>query len=381
MKRLISVLFGAAFLAAPSIGKAASITPDTFSATIDVGETVTVDKIIELDPTPVSKVDVFFLADNTASMGGIIGTVMSNASAILGAIAGGDPRFTGVDVAFGVGRYYGDPSEPGVSPGPPASPPSIAYQLQQAITTSQAATQAAINSWSASGGDDFPEANFFALHQVATEGGSTDGVGSTDPGIATGQVTDWRDGAGRVIVWFGDAPSHTTTVDQAEAIAALTGASVTVAAINTESSGLGIDFFGQASAIVGATGGTLTNDVSGTTATIDAILAAVSSAISTIDLTFAAIGDTSGLNVSYTCTDALGCTGVPGGESRDFKMTVTGVSPGTYVYDTIAVGVAGASETDTITVRGTPVPEPGTLLLFATGLIGLGLIRRRSRRA
>jgi hypothetical protein len=85
------------------------------------------------------------------------------------------------------------------------------------ISKDKAATQAAINNWIASGGGDFPEANTFALHQVATSGGATDGIGSSDEGIGTGQNTGWRDNAGRIIVWFGDARSHTETVDLDEA--------------------------------------------------------------------------------------------------------------------------------------------------------------------
>jgi hypothetical protein len=374
MKRIIGLVVIAAF-ALPLGAQAASITPESFSATIGVGESVSVNKTITLDAEgpAANKVDVFFLADNTGSMGGIINAVKSGASTILSAIAGGDPDFAGIDVNFGVGRYFGDPRE-GVAP-------TTAYQLQSAITNSAAATQTAINGWIASGGGDTPEANFFALHQVATQGGSTDGVGSTDPGIATGQVTGWRAGAARVIVWFGDAVSHTTTVDQAEAIAALTGNDVIVAAINTQSAGFGIDQGGQASAVASATGGSLTNGVTGSNlaATIDAILDAVSGAIGTIDLTFQAVGDTSGLTVAYTCTDALGCDDVAPGESRTFRMDVTGVSPGVFNYDTIAVGIAGAVEKDSITVRGdgVSVPEPATLLLFGVGLLGLGVARRR----
>ncbi len=388
---------GAVLVAAaltPLASHAASITPDRFAATIDVGETVTIDKTVALDSAgpAVSKLDVFFLVDNTGSMGSVINSVRSNASTILSAMTGADPRFTGADVAFGVGRYFGDPGEfAPVDPG-------AAYDLLQPITTNQADIETAINAWVATGGGDRPEGNFFALHQVATEGGPTDGIGSTDTGAGTGEVTGWRDGAARVVVWFGDAPSHPfgsgdaeNTVDLDEAIAALNAENVTVAAINRFGAGAGIDDNGQASDIAAATGGTLTNGISGASSatTIDAILNAVGDATSNIDLSFSAIGDTSGVDVAFACTDPLGCDSVGSGESRSFKVDITGLTPGLFEFEVVADGIAGAVEFDSITVadgsggqssRATNVSEPGTLALMAFGLIGLaGAIRRRSR--
>ena len=119
------------------------------------------------------KVDVYFLADNTGSMGPAIASVKAGANAILGTLQG-----MGLDIQFGVGNYRDF-----------TDAPIPAFQNQQAITPNSAAVIAAINGWSASGGDDLPEAALFALHQVKN-------------------VAGWRPGSAKFIVWFGDAPSH-----------------------------------------------------------------------------------------------------------------------------------------------------------------------------
>ena len=80
------------------------------------------------------------------------------------------------DVAYGVGEYkdVGDP---------------FVYRLNQDITTDTAAVQTGINAWVASGGGDWPEAQLYALYQVAN-------------------TVAWRPGSTRIIIWFGDAPGH-----------------------------------------------------------------------------------------------------------------------------------------------------------------------------
>ena len=57
------------------------------------------------------KADVVFLMDNTGSMGGMISSTRTNAVNILNKIGGGDPRFAGIDVQFGVATFWGDPRE------------------------------------------------------------------------------------------------------------------------------------------------------------------------------------------------------------------------------------------------------------------------------
>lgn len=324
------------------------IFPVDYEAEIELGETVEVDAAVLLDPggPAVSLVDVFFVTDGTGSMGGTIADVQNSAANILNTIAGAgaDPRFDGIDVAFGVGLYLGDPSEP-------AETLASAYQLQEAVTTDLVAVEAAIDDWSATGGGDTPEANFFALHQIACEGCDTDGLGIADTGVGTGQVTGWREGAGRVIVWFGDAKSHTVTVSLPEAQQELQAQGVVVCAINTENSGSGIDDANQATGIVNVTGGVLINNVGGAGAVVDAILNAVAEVTETVDLSFATIpGPIEGLDVTLNCTDPAGCDEVSPGDARDFEWIIQGMSSGHYEFQIVALGIAGATADITIDV-------------------------------
>lgn len=124
----------------------------------------------------VAPADIYFLADNTGSMGPVITAVQNGASAILSSLGplGG--------LQFGVGEYRDFDN---------AGDTSLAFQNLQPITASTGAVTTAINTWSANGGGDLPEAQFYALDQLA--GGS--GIG-------------WRPGVKHIVVWLGDAPGH-----------------------------------------------------------------------------------------------------------------------------------------------------------------------------
>ena len=357
--------------------------------------------------------DVVFLMDNTGSMGSMISSTRTNATTILNSISGGDERFEGIDVQYGLATYWGDPLEykggssnsyhcssateysgknndielsSGVdyyldmidtwgdgwnnslwhlklgssvlvtkgadfnwgkyksggtftvasggtytvtinpwsywwpywssevrwrfcavgddTGGDSTGFPEIArkaFKVNQVITETKADVISSMSEWSTCSspggcGGDWPEANYFALHQLATEGAITDGkcadayTGTcTDMGYKTDDAIGWREESGKVIVWFGDARSHCSTVDANEAIDALLAKNIVVAAINTKSSSYGIDTasscsgssssVGQATIITDATKGTLTNNVSGSDKTVDAILDAVSKGI------------------------------------------------------------------------------------------------------
>jgi hypothetical protein len=144
-----------------------------------LGECDTIRETITVTIPPsaaVAPADIYFLADNTGSMGPAISAVQSGASAILAGLS----SLSGLQ--FGVGEYRDFDN---------AGDTSLAFQNLQQITANGAAVTTAINTWSAIGGGDLPEAQFYALDQVAAS-----------PAIG------WRPGVKHIVVWLGDAPGH-----------------------------------------------------------------------------------------------------------------------------------------------------------------------------
>jgi len=362
---LFGIMGASLMMCSPSMVFADSISPTSFSDTLAVGESVTITKTVTVEGAGAPKVDVYFMADTTGSMGGAISGVKSSAAAILSSTAGLG------DVAFAVGEYkdyY-----------------QYRYRLNTAMTTNQASAQAGINMWSASGGNDAPEANMFALEQAAGAG------------------TGWRAGSERILVWFGDAPGHSPSGSstEASATAALVGAGIQVEAINITtftSYGFNLDLCstsyycgataeggaatsGQATRITTATGGNLHTGTNSS-----AIVSVIQNAINTAFSSYSSVGlDLSeapaGVTLSASPASYSGTWDRSTSHSFDFDLTFTGVTPGTYdfsVYGTVDGGRI-ATETDHIVVAAgsTSVPEPGTLLLVGSGMIGFAFARRK----
>ena len=322
-----------------------TISPTSFSASISVGGTTSVDKKVDVSAgTSAVSADIFFLADTTGSMYGALSSVQSGASTIMSTVSS-----TGA-LYFGAGEYkdIGDAYE---------------YKLNQTLTQvppNGASVQSAVSSWSAAGGGDYPESGLQALKLAATGAG-------------------WTAGAAKFIVWFGDAPSHDpagssgTTLAQAEA--ALTGAGIHVIAINES----GLDDYGQATAITAATGGALYNSTySGVAAEIEAALGTAFSTYSSVGLDLSEVP--AGLLASYGGPDT-GSWDRSIEHDFDLKnLTFTGVTPGEYkfnVYATVDGGRVATEAEDIIVGGGGKVPEPATMILLGLGLLGLAGVRRK----
>jgi VPDSG-CTERM motif/von Willebrand factor type A domain len=363
MKRLLRAGVLLAALAGAN-AFADSISPSTFSGSVDVGSSLSVSKTVTVNAgTPTSaQVDVYFLADTTGSMGGEVGAVQASASSLLSSLSGLG------NVAFGVGEYKDDPA---------TSFDPYAFRMNSNISTSAAAAQAGINLWGASGGGDIPEADLNGLTQAADQ-------------------AKWRTGSQKIIVWFGDAPSHDpslgATLSSTEA--ALNAQHIKVEAINVGD----LDGQGQATAITKATKGTLFNgiDQSG-------LVAAIEDAVTSSFATYSTVGiDTSGVpagvGVKVTPGSITGSFSRSADATYSFNVGFTGVTAGTYDFSLFGTvdGARVATESDHIVVGsagggGTPgggggggsgVPDGGsTLIMLGAALVGIYVFRRKTKLA
>ena len=332
----------------PALAMADGISPLSVSGVLAVGGSVTIHKTVTVSagaPTA-GQGDVFFLADTTGSMGGTIDAVKTNAAAIVAGLAGYGSVMTGA------ASYKDFPTNTWGSSG------DYAYRLDASIDGT-ASTQAGIGTWSASGGNDTPEAELYALQQL-----------TTDP--------SWRPGSEKFVLWFGDAPGHepsNTTgypgPSTADTLAALQAAGVTVYAFNMAS----LDAYGQATAITDGTGGQLYDGFGSDI--VATIVAAIGSGFSTYTAVGVETPSLAGLGISVVPTSYVGSFDRSVERTFGFDVTFTGLAPGTYdfsLYGTVDGGRV-ATETDHIVVAG--VPDPGaTLLLFGMGLAGLTAFRR-----
>jgi hypothetical protein len=226
--RRLSLIFLAALLLAtamPADAAAPGVEPQTVSTSAAPGDTINVAKTVHtpvIPPTP----DIVLLADTTGSMSGAIANVQNDLATIVNNVKSMQPT-----AEFAVAEYkdFGEFESP--------------FTLDQPITADTTAVQTAVNSWTATGGGDFPEAQINALFELAT-----------DPAVG------FRSNSTRIVAWFGDAEGHDPSGGHSltDAIAALQAADISVVAVDVITPFPGsLDATGQATAVTTATGGVL----------------------------------------------------------------------------------------------------------------------------
>lgn len=156
-----------------------SIDPETNEWTLPTGAPPQTEQVVvTIPPRPpamAERIDLYFLADTTASMGALITEVQSALPLVRDALIA-----QGVDVAVGAGQYRdffdADPPGPYTHEADPDPDPAVA--------------EGVVNAWAPAGGGDSAESQLYALQR-----------------IADGAVT-WRPDSQRVVLWFGDNPGH-----------------------------------------------------------------------------------------------------------------------------------------------------------------------------
>ena len=432
-----------------------TITPSSFTQDTTLNKLVELERTVTLDlsalATPSgtaapSKLDVLFLADTTGTMTSALTNVKANAQQLLTDLAA-----TYTDLKVGVAFYRGDPSVYGESyrpwwysgpttygqpgdvfaldsnPTPSTlgygvSPENYtntgvpiehqAYQLIKPVNdgdidndgdTDIADASAAINLfWNSrlecdlSESDEnceYPEGNFFALHQAATSGAPTNSE------FATGYDTKWRDNAEmKLIVLFGDAESATRTIGLTETVNALNANNIKVVSIYVDRMEGDTDhtaynkpenafnaneqFYStdpNTTTITSATGGFYAeayhDQMASTIADLIGTYAVVTTYTTpTINIDFSTVQDPNlplgnfdddnftctdpNGCIKYECIDEAGCEQVGHEEDRLFKIIFKGNIPEDYIFDTVVVDddsgntINGAVLNNDITIYG-----------------------------
>lgn len=269
----------------------------------------------EVPPDP----DVFFLADTTSSMGAPIASVRRGSAGIVSGVLGSEPS-----ARFGVAEYRDTSADP------------LPFRVNQDLAAEPSAVASGIREWVAAGGGDVPEDSLNALYR-----------------LATGAVS-FRGGGTRMVLWFGDAPSHDPSNGHslAQTVAALRAADIRVIAVDVGR----LNAAGQAGAVAAGTGGVLLRGVQPARIT-RAILAGISPVRVTV--TPRVLRCDPQLSLEFGPARRTVTSGEPARFSQDLTIS-GGAEAGDYRCDVrylVDGRPAGPVERTIVRVRGTTVED------------------------
>lgn len=344
-----------------------TIAPDTNFLTLNLGDTFPEVLTVHIPPRPCCMVDVYFLGDATGSMDrNIYDTLAFEIGNIATQLGAG-----GCDVAYGVGLYKDFGSD--------ISLPSDVFTNFQDPTTNipDVSTAFSTLAGSVTGGDDYPEGQFYAFDRIANGG------------------VVWRPGARKILVWIGDAPGHDPIctgitgiipdITEATAQSTLLASSIRVFAFNVAATGGGLDDDpllgnvsyaawgcaqigsgpGQATRITGATGGSITDFVDSTNIVANVINQLTWALTSYVSVSLVPAGGTAPF-VTVISPSSYGPLDPSGPYDLPFDVLFTGVVPCiddvTQVFngtiDVVVDGVVVAQKRVEIKVPPCPDPTP-----------------------
>jgi hypothetical protein len=347
VRRLLGVataaLVGMFVQAVPALG-ADTFTPSSVNVTLQAGASTTVHKTLHLDALP-ARADIVVAIDTTASMTSAIAQAKAQATTLV----------NNINMAFGPGSTVRfalvDFKDYPVSPfGVPGDYP---YKVTEPLTQGAAPFQAAVNTLSASGGNDQPEAYNVVFHNVANSVGL-----AFDPNAV------------HFLVVLGDSIPHDTT--QAATFPACPNRSpddpightaTTIGELHTQhipllmiSFGSFLSCYNQLTAATGGSavpsGGNLSNEI------ISQIQAAAAH-INTVNLVVT--GQCPPVGVSFNPAPPYGPLTAPVDQTFDETITAPTV-PG--IYNCTVTAVVDGTPRATQLIHVTVVPgNPATLVL------------------
>jgi hypothetical protein len=361
-----------------------SIDPTTFSAELDVGESVTIEKRVVVSEAATSAlIDVHFLFDTSGSMGPRINGVKAAAADIFAGLDAFGDVAASVGVYSEAARLAPDGSVPG-------------RVINQDLTTNSATAIAALNAV------DLGDPDFGG-------DGPENGVNGVE--LSTENLS-WRPGSNRFMFAFGDIGFKTSDITEAGGTSGLTfdtadnvdfdpistaaNATAALGANSVELFGFGpTGSFAQA---IGTLGGEFILSGTDPDDIVADILAGITGSFA--EYSTVTVGDLGGglpeIAVSAICTGAgIGsCVGADAvgdydrSEERTFTFDVTfeRLAAGNSDFSTFALVDGGivATESDSFPgggddISSIPLPAAGWLLLG--GLAGLGAVSRRRKKA